>query len=166
LREIRKYSRQAGRQAGRQANTARDEILRRGALFEIERLPTTDDVLVAVELLGHADRAVAAEMKSIDTEVICFFFVDTSMDLIERERERERESLRETERQRDRESARWAKSMIDTRDARDKSIMDMHGMEMENSSSPLLSSFATGLTSSRASSSIVAMDAVSDDSER
>jgi hypothetical protein len=56
--------------------------------------------------------------------------------------------------------------MIDTRDARDESIMDMHGMEMENSSSPLLSSFATGLTSSRASSSIVAMDAVSDDSER
>jgi hypothetical protein len=35
----------------------------------------------------------------------------------------------------------------------------------KNSSSPLLSSFATGLTSSRASSSIVAMDAVSDDSD-
>ena len=35
--------------------------------------------------------------------------------------------------------------MIDIRDARDKSIMDMHGMEMENSSSPL-ASFATGLT--------------------
>ena len=34
-----------------------------------------------------------------------------------------------------------------------------------NSSSPLLSSFATGLTSSRVSSSIVATDAVSDDSE-
>ena len=35
----------------------------------------------------------------------------------------------------------------------------------KNSSSPLLSSFATGLTSSRASNSIVAMDAVSDDSD-
>ena len=35
----------------------------------------------------------------------------------------------------------------------------------KNSSSPLLSSFATGLTSFRASSSIVAMDAVSDDSD-
>ena len=35
----------------------------------------------------------------------------------------------------------------------------------KTSSSPLLSSFATGLTSSRASSSIVAMDVVSDDSD-
>ena len=65
---------------------------------------------MAVELLGHADRAVAAEMKSIDTEVICFFFVDTSMDLIERERERERERVSERERERETEKVRGGRN--------------------------------------------------------